>query len=66
MKPVTEIDRRFDEATHRSAGAASVDPVCGMTVDSNSAAGSFEYKDKRTSSAALIASTSFDRIRRVS
>ena len=44
MKPVTEIDRRFDEATHRSAGAASVDPVCGMTVDSNSAAGSFEYK----------------------
>ena len=44
MKPVTKIDRRFDEATHRSAGAASVDPVCGMTVDPNSAAGSFEYK----------------------
>jgi len=44
MKPVTKIDRRFDESTHRSAGAASVDPVCGMTVDPNSAAGSFEYK----------------------
>ena len=40
MKAVTEIDRKFDEAT----GAASVDPVCGMTVDPNSAAGSFEYK----------------------
>ena len=39
MKPVTKIDRRFDEATHRGAGAASVDPVCGMTVDPNSAAG---------------------------
>ena len=44
MKAVTKIDRRFDEATHRGAGAASVDPVCGMTVDANSAAGSFAYK----------------------
>lgn len=44
MKPVTETDRAFDEATQRTAGAPSVDPVCGMTVDPNSAAGSFEYK----------------------
>ena len=44
MKPVTEIDRKGDEATHRSASVASVDPVCGMTVYSNSAAGYFEYK----------------------
>ena len=43
MKPVKEIDRKFDEATHRRAGA-TVDPVCGMTVDPKSAAGSFEYK----------------------
>ena len=43
MTPVKEIDRKFDEATHRRAGA-TVDPVCGMTVDPKSAAGSLEYK----------------------
>ena len=44
MKPVREIDHKGDETTHRSANVASVDPVCGMTVYSNSAAGYFEYK----------------------
>ena len=48
MKPVTEIDRKFEDATGGGgAGAASVDPVCGMTVNSQSAAGSCEY-DGRT------------------
>ena len=45
MKPVVKIDRRFEEATHHgSAGQASVDPVCGMMVNPNSAAGSYEHK----------------------
>ena len=47
MKPVVKIDRRFEEATHHgSAGQASVDPVCGMMVNPNSAAGSYEHKGK--------------------
>ena len=44
MKPVVKIDRGFDDATHDgSASQAAVDPVCGMTVNSESAAGSYEY-----------------------
>lgn len=42
MKPVVEIDRKLDEAAHH--GEASVDPVCGMTVNPESAAGSYDYK----------------------
>lgn len=45
MKPAAEIDREFESATNNgSAVAASVDPVCGMTVNSKSGAGSFEVK----------------------
>src|SRR5688572_22969312 len=44
MKPVAEIDRKFDVATHHAASAVSVDPVCGMTVEPKTAAGSHEYK----------------------
>ena len=44
MKAVTEIVGKFEDATDGGgAGAASVDPVCGMTVNSQSAAGSYEY-----------------------
>ena len=41
MKPVTQIDRTSKVGS--SAGAAIVDPVCGMTVNPDSAAGSYEY-----------------------
>jgi len=45
MKSVVKIDRGFDDATHHGrASQASVDPVCGMTVNPESAAGSYEYK----------------------
>ena len=44
MKPVVKIDRRFEDEADRRNGAASVDPVCGMTIEPKSAAGSYEYK----------------------
>jgi Cu+-exporting ATPase len=46
MKPVTKIDRKFEAADWSNAGAASVDPVCGMTVKSQSAAGSYHYEGR--------------------
>lgn len=47
MKPAAKLDRKFEDATNRgSAGAANVDPVCGMTVKPKSAAGPYEYKDQ--------------------
>ena len=44
MKPMREIDNRFDNERRANADATSVDPVCGMTVNSAGAAGSYEYK----------------------
>src|SRR5688572_12822615 len=41
MKPVTQIDRTSKVGS--TVGAAIVDPVCGMTVNPDSAAGSYEY-----------------------
>ena len=43
--------RRFkrqalEEEAAKVAAELNVDPVCGMTVDSDNAASSFEYKDK--------------------
>src|SRR5687768_6701822 len=47
MKPIRKIDSRFDKSTSRDhAGDALVDPVCGMNVNPNEAAGSSEYKGK--------------------
>jgi Cu+-exporting ATPase len=48
MKPVTQIGHKFDESKNgSSSSAASIDPVCGMTVHPDTAAGSHEY-DGRT------------------
>ncbi|MCA1578676.1 MAG: heavy metal translocating P-type ATPase [Acidobacteria bacterium] len=47
MKPIRIIDSSFDKSTSRDhAGDAVVDPVCGMNVKPNEAAGSSEYNDK--------------------
>ncbi len=35
-----------EQAAKADAQEMTVDPVCGMTVDSDNAASSFEYKDK--------------------
>jgi Cu+-exporting ATPase len=43
MKPARKLDLSSDKAHHDHAHASSVDPVCGMTVDPNTAAGSQEY-----------------------
>jgi Cu+-exporting ATPase len=44
MKPASEINQRSANTSPRdSAGAAVVDPVCGMTVNPDAAAGSYEY-----------------------
>jgi Cu+-exporting ATPase len=43
MKPARRLDLNSDSSHHDHAHAVSVDPVCGMTVDPNTAAGSQEY-----------------------
>ena len=43
MKPARRLERTSDNSHHDHAHASSVDPVCGMTVDPNAAAGSQEY-----------------------
>lgn len=43
MKPSAKIDRRFEEAHSDHVGAAIVDPVCGMNINPESAAGSYEH-----------------------
>lgn len=44
MKPIAEMDRTSDDAHSENTGTAKVDPVCGMTVKPNTAAGSYQYK----------------------
>jgi Cu+-exporting ATPase len=44
MKPARRLDLNSDNSHHDHAHASSVDPVCGMTVDPNTAAGSQEYE----------------------
>ncbi|MBA3357050.1 MAG: heavy metal translocating P-type ATPase, partial [Pyrinomonadaceae bacterium] len=47
MKPVKEMDHTLSNTSPRDeVGAAAVDPVCGMTVDPNAAAGSYEHAGK--------------------
>src|SRR5258705_5383653 len=41
MHSSTELHKSADEKP-----SAAIDPVCGMTVDSDSAAGSYEYKGR--------------------
>jgi P-type Cu+ transporter len=43
MKPIRMIDRNSDRTEHDHERAGLVDPVCGMTVDPNTAAGSQDY-----------------------
>jgi len=47
MKPVGEMDHTLSNTSPRDeVGAAAVDPVCGMTVDPNAAAGFYEHAGK--------------------
>ena len=44
MNSIAEMDRTFEVVHSKTAGAAEIDPVCGMTVNPETAAGSSEYK----------------------
>ncbi|MDQ2920710.1 MAG: YHS domain-containing protein, partial [Acidobacteriota bacterium] len=47
MKPAEKMHSELDDKpSARNQDEAMIDPVCGMAVDSQSAAGSFDYKGK--------------------